>query len=213
MNLHFDRFELDRERHLLLEEGSPVHLGPKAFRLLEVLVGNRPRALSKQNLIDAVWPHTLVEESNLAGLVADLRTALHDDARNARFIRTVHGFGYAFCGETAETAERTRIGAIVFRGEESPLHAGENVLGRDPACDIVIDDSTVSRRHACVTAGEGEILIADLSSKNGTFVDGERIEAAVLVYPGQALVLGDARLMLKLTGMPGTTITRGPRST
>ena len=66
-----------------------------------LLVTRQPKALSKAQIRDVVWPGTFVSETTLAGLVADLRSALGDNAQQPRFIRTVHGFGYAFCGSTA----------------------------------------------------------------------------------------------------------------
>jgi DNA-binding winged helix-turn-helix (wHTH) protein len=79
-----------------------VSLPRKAFDLLELLVTERPRALSKEQIRDRVWPRTFVSESTLNSLIGELRAALGDDAHAPRFIRTLHGFGYAFAGEVAE---------------------------------------------------------------------------------------------------------------
>lgn len=159
VSISFDSFELDSERRLLLDRGSAVHLPPKAFRLLEILVAARPRALAKEEMIATIWPDTVVDESNLAGLVTDLRQALGDGARKPRYIRTVHGFGYAFCGEVTGEMERVRGATAVFRGEEFPLYLGENILGRDAAADVQVDDTTVSRRHARIVIGDTEMTV------------------------------------------------------
>jgi DNA-binding winged helix-turn-helix (wHTH) protein len=98
MVLRFADFVLDGDRRLLLRGGEPVHLEPKAFELLTLLVSHSPKALSKSEIHEVMWPGTYVSESSLAGLIADLRTALGDDSSRPRFIRTVRGFGYAFCG-------------------------------------------------------------------------------------------------------------------
>jgi DNA-binding winged helix-turn-helix (wHTH) protein len=92
----FGRFVLDSLARRLLCEGRPVHLSPKAFGLLEVLVETRPKAWSKQELHEHLWPDVVVVDANLANLVAELRHALDDDATRPRFIRTVPRFGYAF---------------------------------------------------------------------------------------------------------------------
>ena len=207
MHVAFDRFELDASRRALLRDGSPVHLSPKAFRLLEVLVASAPRALSKEELSDAVWPQTFVEESNLASLVGELRTALGDRARDSAFVRTVHGFGYAFCGELREARPRARLAAAIFGNEEFALYEGPNVLGRDPAADILIDHSTVSRRHASITVTEQGATLEDLDSKNGTFVDGARLTAPVPLTHGATFTLGDARVTFRRAGLAGSTIT------
>ncbi len=105
MSFWFGDFELDQERRQLLRSGEPVPLEPKAYELLSLLLERRPRALSRAQIRDVVWPQTFVSESTLAVVVNGIRQALGDDARHPRFIRTVHGFGYAFCGEAREAAE------------------------------------------------------------------------------------------------------------
>jgi DNA-binding winged helix-turn-helix (wHTH) protein len=207
MHVRFDSFELDSERHLLVEGSQPVHLAPKAFRLLEVLVRNSPRAVAKQELHDAVWPQVFVEESNLAGLVAELRAALGDHPRDPRFIRTVHGFGYAFCGEIRDAKPRRVAAAVLYQGKEIPLFEGENILGRDRTADVQVDDRTVSRRHASITIdGTDHAVLTDLGSKNGTFLDGQTLSGSTPLLEGQTIVLGDARLVFQSMG-PGSTIT------
>ena len=101
MGLRFGEFELDRERRQLLLSGQPVPLEPKAYELLVLLAERRPTALSRAQIRDVVWPGVFVSESTLGVAVNAIRQALGDDARQPRFIRTVHGFGYAFCGEVA----------------------------------------------------------------------------------------------------------------
>ena len=93
------------ERRQLLRAGIPLSLEPKAYELLGLLLARRPRALSKDQIHGVLWAGTFVSESALPGLVADLRSVLGDDARRPRFIRTVHGYGYAFCGEAREDGE------------------------------------------------------------------------------------------------------------
>jgi TolB-like protein/DNA-binding winged helix-turn-helix (wHTH) protein len=82
---------------------GPVPLEPKAYQLLTFLVERRPRALSRVQIRDAIWAGTHVSESTLGVVVNAIRHALGDEARQPRFIRTVHGFGYAFCGEARES--------------------------------------------------------------------------------------------------------------
>lgn len=206
MRVTFDRFAFDPERRELLEGGQSIHLGPKAYRLLEILIGSAPRALSKKDLHEAIWPQTFVEEGNVAGLVNDVRAALGDRPRKPRFIRTVHGFGYAFCCTLTMDSPPPRAGTIVFRGQELPLRDGVNVLGRDPSADVQIDDPTVSRNHAAITLQSDSATIEDLASKNGTFIDGARLTVSAPLGEGQAVVLGDARLVFRRTLTPTTTV-------
>src|SRR5262245_61158566 len=95
MRLAFGDFVFDSDTRELLRGGDRVTLSPKAFQLLETLIENRPRALSKSVLHDRLWPKTFVVEANLSNLVGEIRHALGEDSRTARFVRTVHRFGYA----------------------------------------------------------------------------------------------------------------------
>lgn len=206
MRVTFDRFAFDSERRELLEHGQSIHLPPKAYRLLEILIESAPRALSKQDLHEAIWPQTFVEEGNLAGLVNDVRAALGDRPRKPRFIRTVHGFGYAFCCTLTVDSPPPLAGIIVFRGQELPLRDGVNVLGRDASADVLIDDPTVSRNHAAITLRADAATIEDLASKNGTFIDGARLTGSAPLGEGQAVVLGDARLVFRRTLTSASTV-------
>jgi len=210
MRVAFDRFTFDSERRELDDGSSQIHLGPKAFRLLELLIENAPRALSKRELYQQLWPDTFVDETNLAGLINEVREALGDAARKPRFIRTVHGFGYAFSGEVARDDSTARA-IVVFRGKEIPLRDGANVLGRDASADVQIDDVTVSRRHAKITLREDGATLDDLASKNGTFIDGKKISDTTPLTDHQTFVLGDASITFKRAGSAGSTVTVSQR--
>lgn len=99
MKVGFGSCVLDTDSREVRKEGLAVHLTPLAFRLLELLLEHRPRALSKAELMDAPWPGTFVTEASLSSLVADLRSAIGDAARDSMLIRTVHRYGYAFAGD------------------------------------------------------------------------------------------------------------------
>ena len=74
------------------------------------------------------------------------------------------------------------------------------VIGRDPSCQEPLDDPLLSWRHARVTRGEGRVLVEDLGSRNGTFVDGLRITGATAVHAGQVIGLGSFQFRLDPTG-------------
>ncbi len=214
MVVKFDRFTFDSERRALLERTTPVHLGPKIFRLLEILIENRPRAVAKKEIYERIWPDTFVEESSLAGLVHELRTALGDQPRKPRFVRTVHGFGYAFSCATNNEPVRSRAAAVLFRGRELTLHDGVNILGRDPSADVQIDDPTVSRHHASILIRDGAVILEDLSSKNGTFLDEVQLTGSAPLSDRQTIVLGDASMIFRRSPGAGSTLTsiRQPQS-
>jgi DNA-binding winged helix-turn-helix (wHTH) protein len=209
--LRFDRFELDLGRRLLLREGSAVHLSPKALRLLEILVDQRPNALSKQELHDKVWPGTFVSEATLASLIAELRSALEDDARSPRFVRTVFAYGYSFCGEVSAASPESKprglpSGFVEWSGGQATLSEGVNVIGRDPEAAVFIDDATVSRHHARLTVSAEGVKLEDLGSKNGTFVLGKQIETVDL-HDGAEFSVGAVRLVLHRRLPADATIT------
>jgi hypothetical protein len=87
MQVTFGGYCLDLGTRQLLHGGTEVRLSPKAFDLLHVLVDNRTRAVSKAELHERLWPGTFVTDANLAVLVAELRSALHDRPRAPKFVR------------------------------------------------------------------------------------------------------------------------------
>ena len=183
MQLRFGEFVFDSESRRLTRGDEPVHLEPKAFELLELLLERRPAAVAKAAIRDRLWPRTFVSESSLTTLVAQLRKALGEDDR---LVRTVHGFGYAFDGEVAPRgapppAARPRRGravgpCLVWQDQVFPLVEGESVLGRDPAAQVLVDVPGVSRRHARIVVTGAEVAVEDLGSKNGTFVGDRRVD-------------------------------------
>ena len=96
MQVSFGEFVLDFGSRELRRGTEPVRLSPKALQLLQILVSERPKALSKADLQDRLWPDTFVVEKNLANLISEIRDALKEDPLDPRFIRTVPRFGYAF---------------------------------------------------------------------------------------------------------------------
>jgi non-specific serine/threonine protein kinase len=121
----FGDFVLDLGTRELVRAGTPVSLPPKAFQLLGLLIECHPRALSKAELQDRLWPGTFVVEKNLTNLVSEIREALGDDPATPRFIRTVHRYGYAFCATPSrENGDRD----IPRHNLSAPL---TNFIGRD----------------------------------------------------------------------------------
>ena len=98
----FGDFVLDESQRRLLRAGEDVYLPPKTFELLLHLLRNRGRVLSKDELLEAVWPDVNVVENTLAQRIREIREALGDGAHGARFIKTVPRVGYQFIGETDE---------------------------------------------------------------------------------------------------------------
>jgi len=216
MQQRFGPFLLDTDARQLYREGTEVHLSPKAYELLAALIESRPRALAKQALHDRLWPSTFVAESNLASLVSEVRSALGDRARQPRFLRTVQRFGYAFCGEATDATPSAGASDgcvrywLTMGSRRFELHAGANVIGREPGVAVVLDASSVSRRHATIHIGEDGARIEDLNSKNGTFLDDKRITSSSL-QDGDHIRIGSVRLIFRAQSALDATETQAVR--
>jgi DNA-binding winged helix-turn-helix (wHTH) protein len=205
----FDDITIDAETRQLWRGGREVHLSPKAFDLLAVLVARRPAAVSKIAIRELLWPDTFVSETNLPALVAEIRAALGDDARQPRFVRTLHRIGYAFHGQPSVEAVGTAQPSAWLVGGSTriPLFAGENILGREGAGVIALDCEMVSRRHARVMIDEGRAWIEDLGSKNGTYVNEHRIAARVTLSDGARVCVGSLMFTFRAASPAGETST------
>jgi pimeloyl-ACP methyl ester carboxylesterase/DNA-binding winged helix-turn-helix (wHTH) protein len=111
----FDRCELDLDRYELRRAGRAVPVEPQVFDLLAVLLRERARVVTKDELLDTVWGSRYVTESALTSRVKAARRAIGDDGKAQRLIRTVHGRGYQFAGEVTERREQPQSGAPVAR--------------------------------------------------------------------------------------------------
>src|SRR5688572_33243377 len=92
----FGPFRLVLRERLLYCQGEPVSLTPKAFETLRVLVERHGRLVTKDDLLQEVWPDVVVEENNLAQHISMLRRTLAQAGADGRFIDTVPKRGYRF---------------------------------------------------------------------------------------------------------------------
>lgn len=217
MRFLFAEFEFDPGRRLLLRHGRPAPLSPKAFQFLECLLDRRPEAVSKSELLTHLWGETSVSEASLYNLVAEVRAALGDDPRVARFVRTVPRYGYAFHGDArpadtgVEASQKTLPGPhlISTRGDWR-LSEGSNVVGRDSDCAVRIDSPSVSRHHARILVTQGEATIEDLGSKNGTCVNNESIKAPVPLDDRVQIRFGSVTMTYRILSALPSTVTQRP---
>lgn len=188
----FGPFVLDRDRRLLARDGAPVGITPKAFDLLVVLVERSGAAVTKDELMSALWPDTAVEENNLTFQISTLRKALGADG--ARFIATLPGRGYQFVAplqriEAAEAIVEDEERTTITIAESTPpltwiravalvaivLGAviGAVVLRREPAASspsirslavLPFKPLAVSQRDEALELGMADTLITRLSA-------------------------------------------------
>jgi DNA-binding winged helix-turn-helix (wHTH) protein len=195
----------DRDRRRLVAASGSIPLAPKEFGLLSLLLAQRPRVVTKDEIHDALWPDTVVAETSLSSLVNELRSKLGQTGRDGP-IRTVHGVGYALADDegTALSREAPRL---VRGADQILLRAPETVLGREPGMPGTVDDGSVSRRHARLSWDGAKVTLVDLGSKNGTFLRGQRVEGPVVLEDGDEVRIGLVSFVYRAPRQPGDSKT------
>jgi DNA-binding winged helix-turn-helix (wHTH) protein len=197
----FGTFELDSQRRQLRRGEQHLHLTPKAFDLLSVLVDAAPRVVPKSELHQRLWPAGVVTDATLVGLVKEIRRVLDDTDREEPLIRTAHRVGYAFDAPVTRAPQTTRLSHWLIVGERRiALLDGENIIGRDPDVNVWLDFATVSRRHARLLVTSTGTVLEDLASKNGTSIDGTRITASQPLRNGQRFACGHLDVTYRESG-------------
>ncbi len=198
MRYDFERCHLDTVNREVTLDGVAVHLSPKAFELLRLLIEDRPRVVPKAELMQRLWPDSFVEEANLPVLIAEARAAI-GDAGVGHIIKTHHRVGYGFAADVRETRssrDRPQAGSqmlmlvLLLEGRRIALASGINIVGRDREADVRIDDPSVSRRHARIVVEGNTASVEDLESKNGTRVGGVPVSQPVRLARGDVVAFG-----------------------
>lgn len=160
----FGDFILERaQRRLLRSDGSEVHLSPRVFSALSLLVEHAGELLDKDRLIASIWPGLVVEENNLSQVISALRRALGDDAHGSHFIQTVPRQGFRFIAAVTELPEPNR-----------PLQHGEaqtQLSGRSSARELSGAGEPGQRKAVRVTQGGSRsqaVLAAYLAGQGET---------------------------------------------
>lgn len=204
----FESFTFDTDTRRLERAGAEVHLTPKAFDLLALLIQEAPRVLAKSDLHARLWPGTFVSDATLVGLVKELRRALGDQRKGA-LIRTAHRVGYAFTGQIDRgRPQKPATTHWIVRGQNrTALAPGENVIGRDPESAIWVDVAGVSRRHACLVVAGDSVTLEDLGSKNGTMRGRERVTTPVTLRDADRIQIASVVLVFRAFTGRGSTRT------
>lgn len=201
---------------LLLSDGEQtLHIRPKIMDLLEVLVERPSEVRSKSELLDLLWPDVTVGDASLAVAVRELREALGDRAEDPEYIQTIPRRGYRLiapvqrCGfDPSITSESASLFWLVGSEGRFALTEGAHVIGRGADADVRIPSANVSRHHARITVRGDQAVVEDLCSKNGTFLDGARLEQTTPLNHGDEIRLGTmAAVMRVVTFTRDSTIT------
>jgi len=122
----FGPFSLDPEQRVLLRDGKPIALTSKAFEILNLLVENHGRAVSKEEMMRQVWPDSFVDESNLAQHIFHLRKVLGDTHEGKAYIETLPRHGYRFVAAVQQApAKRAENAVANADGSQAAVVAGE----------------------------------------------------------------------------------------
>ena len=193
MKVRFGDLSFDGGRRVLHRGAEQVHLSPKAFRLLAFLLARRPDAVSKTEIGEALWPGTILSEGNLASIVSEVRHALGEDERGDSWVRTVHGFGYAFDGAAWEVPEVLQH--VLVRGhQEVALGPGGNTLGREREAAVRIGHPSVAHEHARILVTGDRAELEDLAGRDSTFRGSEAIRKRVVLRDGDEIRVGEVTL-------------------
>jgi DNA-binding winged helix-turn-helix (wHTH) protein len=189
--MRFGPFEFHAAARRLICRGKDVHLTPKAFDLLELLISAAPGVVAKSEIHERLWPNQIVSDATLVGLIKELRRACKDRDPDLNVIRTVHRVGYALDCEIAPVAESEKVAGLLFIGPRRlRLVNGLNLVGRNADCEVWIDNAKVSRKHARIVIDGDRVTIEDLGSKNGTRVEDEPFDGLRELQDGDRIQFG-----------------------
>jgi len=170
----FGPFELDTDRFELRAEGVARPVEPQVFSLLALLVENRERLVSKDELMEKVWDGRIVSESAVSSRVKSARRVLGDDGRAQRFIKTVHGQGLRFVAEVrAERGAMEVSTAKPGRGAEAgetPTERGADVAARPSIAVLPFRLLGDAGPYAAIADALPDELIAEMSRLRWLFV-------------------------------------------
>lgn len=208
MAYRFGPFLYDAASRGLLRSGEEIPLTHKSRELLLLFLHNPGRLLTREEITEKVWPDLAVTDDAIRFQIAELRKALGGEGE--AFIRTIRGEGYRWETSVKPAADRPVRSAasadsprpahrfrLVLETREVQLMEGENVIGRDPDAALWVDHPSVSRRHARIVVGGDTATLEDLESKNGTFLNGKRIEKRTALADGDELRIGPETMVLR----------------
>src|SRR5215470_14763116 len=168
IEIAFGQFRLDLTNECLWHGTRAISLRPKAFAVLKLLIENPGQLLTKQQVLDTVWPGTFVGDAVLKDNIRQLREALDDDAGSPIYIETAHRRGYRFIGKPSELPS-SESGFALSRASISPLapkippltfHAATAILGRDAELTKMrgcLDRALAGDRQVVFVTGEAGI--------------------------------------------------------
>ena len=174
----------------------PVALPPQPFDVLAILLERPGMLVTRQELRARLWPDAVFVDFDhgLNKAISKLREVLGDDGARPRFVETLPRRGYRFITpvsfQSIEIAGPVAVARLLYEGRTAALSPGAHVVGRDKTSAVYLDSPSVSREHARITVSASAATIEDLSSKNGTRVNGKEIRGVTELEDGDQIQIG-----------------------
>jgi DNA-binding winged helix-turn-helix (wHTH) protein len=214
----FGGFELDLMAYALRRGDVRVKLEKVPMDMLILLVRKAGTLVGRDEIGAVLWkPDVFLErDAAINTAIRKVRRALGDVVEQPQFVETVVGKGYRFIAPVEPRTARPGSSSarwrpafsscVLTRGKrEYTLDTGENVIGRDPAAQVYVNHASISRRHARISISAHQAVLEDLDSRNGTFVDGRRVEGPLEIRDGAIIGLGPITLTFVVVSAPRTT--------
>jgi TolB-like protein len=214
MLYRFDGFELDLAAVELRVEGKALSLEPQVFGLLALLVENRDRLVSKDEIVEKVWDGRVVSDAAIASRVKSARQALGDDGRAQRFIKTLHGQGYRFVAQVsaAHSAGAITVAPLPDDAVDHGLGAMVQRLDRMSRPSLAVLPFRLvgaDERHAALAIALPDELITDLVRLRWLFVTARGSSFRLRASESDFCEIG--RLLRVRYCLTGTIELAGPR--
>jgi DNA-binding winged helix-turn-helix (wHTH) protein len=229
----FAEFELDVAAYALKHRGESVKLERIPMDVLILLVERAGTLVERSSIQAQLWgPEIFVEhDAAINTAIRKIRHALGDNAARPRFVETVVGKGYKFiaplesvtglskegergANSRAEPSARKRPlfprYSVTVGKQEFVLNSAETPLGRDPATGVYVDHPSVSRRHARISIESDGVVLQDLGSRNGTFLNGRRVDGPAKIHHNDVIGLGPITLVFHIARAPASTQSMSP---
>ncbi len=177
----FGEFSLDTDQGILLRADKPLALAPKVYDTLAILVENAGRIVTKEELMDRIWPNTFVEEANLTYSIQQLRKTLSDDARHPLYIETVPRRGYRFIASVEEVlldsgtvndhiSRRLEISPLRFPDAGNGINLPVESQKSEPAVESASEDRSATPEQHLQATPEAPSVSTDASKKRAAMV-------------------------------------------
>ena len=168
MKIAFNNCEIDTDLFQIARNGTMSDLTPQTMRLLDFLIENRDRVVSKDQLVEQVWERKFITDATLTTAIKEARQAVGDTGREQHTIRTVYGVGYRFVADIAtenDVAVEARDGSVDRVTALAPLAKSDDTSDRPKLFVSRITTRSNDHEEGALADGLTEDLLASLSRK------------------------------------------------